>query len=568
MRSVSVVDLRGVRTLAAAVAASPGVLRRGRIWAVAIWIVLIGGTLLARPPMAIDELSVLAATWSMWLHGSLVPQLNGQPWADQPPLLFWLIEMGWRVFGVSEIWARLVAPLFGLGAVLLIGPVARLLWPGRKESPALASVILVGAGGFAAYAGLAMPDLLLLFFCVLGLYGVVLARQRRDVAGWTLFGIALGSAFLARGSMAVLCLLPVPLAAPLWAGRLPVSAWMRWYGGLLVALVLGLFIGLTWLWPAVASGGPDLVRKIAFGSSDLGETMLSSTWFAPILPFFLYPWIWWRTLWRALSRQRRRFRETGLRFCLATAAAALAAAILLGDGQPQALLPLLPGFSLVAGRLIAAHGSKARDFHAVVPALLVLLVGVVFFLLNIVPVAHLDAIWRQFLSETSLPIWFGGSSLYSGLILLGGSFLLAQMSPRQLLSRTVQLALLPALLATALSLEFRIALRYYFDLTPIAQEIHDLQESDLPVGMLGDYRGEFDFSGRLEKPLVVLADAAAASRWAADNPSGVVVAYFEGSLLRLPARPLYLGPAGDRWAALWPAQAIETTAGAVLQPRF
>jgi len=132
----------------------------------------------------------------------------------------------------------------------------------------------------------------------------------------------------------------------------------------------------------------------------------------------------------------------------------------------------------------------------------------------------------------------------------------------------MQLSLLPVLLVTAFNLEFRISLQQFFDLTPVAERIHQLQEEGRPIAFRGRYRGEFNFSGRLEKPLVVLPDSQSALAWSAAHPDGVIVAYFEGSLLRLPEHPLHLGPAGDSWAGLWPSEAVTRSRGAVLSVRF
>jgi hypothetical protein len=151
---------------------------------------------------------------------------------------------------------------------------------------------------------------------------------------------------------------------------------------------------------------------------------------------------------------------------------------------------------------------------------------------------------------------------------LGGGFVLAQLAPRDLLARALQLALLPALLAATLNVEFVVSLRRFFDLEPLAAAIHDLQGAGRPVAVLGAYGGEFDFIGRLDRPLVRLADEGAALTWSAGWPDGVIIARLQGSLLHLPARPLRLGPAGDDWAALWPSSAVQETGGAVLGRRF
>ena len=80
----------------------------------------------------------------MWNSGNLlVPHLNGDPYSHKPPLLFWLINLGWAVFGVNEWWPRLVAPLFGLASLFLTAGLARRLWPGEAECAA-APLILVG----------------------------------------------------------------------------------------------------------------------------------------------------------------------------------------------------------------------------------------------------------------------------------------------------------------------------------------------------------------------------------------------------------------------------------------
>jgi hypothetical protein len=154
-------------------------------------------------------------------------------------------------------------------------------------------------------------------------------------------------------------------------------------------------------------------------------------------------------------------------------------------------------------------------------------------------------------------------------MLLGGGYLLAQMTPREMRSAVVQLALLPALLVTSLNLEFLFSLGRFFDLRPIAERVHLLQEQGRPVAFFGRYEGELDLAGRLRAPLVPLGTANDALFWAAANPEGVIVSTFQGSILHLPARPLDAPrPAGDTWAALWPAPLVLSTQAAVLRPRF
>ena len=48
---------------------------------------------------------------------------------DEPPLLFWMMDIVWLLGGVTTLGARLVAPAFAVAAVALTGLLARRFWP-------------------------------------------------------------------------------------------------------------------------------------------------------------------------------------------------------------------------------------------------------------------------------------------------------------------------------------------------------------------------------------------------------------------------------------------------------
>ena len=148
------------------------------------------------------------------------------------------------------------------------------------------------------------------------------------------------------------------------------------------------------------------------------------------------------------------------------------------------------------------------------------------------------------------------------------SYILAQLSPSQQLSRTLQVACMPLLLITCANIEFANSLSAFFNLTPTGAKMRELQESGQELAVLGPYRGEFDFYGRLDKAPSVLDGTAAAMAWAKAHPRGAIVSRFDGSVLNLPALPYYRGVARDRWVAIWPTSAVLDTKGAVLAPEF
>src|SRR5207248_2272205 len=55
----------------------------------------------------------------------VVPYLQGEPYLDKPPLLYWLVMLSFRLFGVSAALSRLVPAMACQGCVLVIYICAR-----------------------------------------------------------------------------------------------------------------------------------------------------------------------------------------------------------------------------------------------------------------------------------------------------------------------------------------------------------------------------------------------------------------------------------------------------------
>src|ERR1700735_586847 len=67
-----------------------------------LWALVALLAIFSHGPMPLYSTRTLAVAWEMWTHGHwLVPHINGEPYSEKAPLLFWLIHAGWFVFGVS-----------------------------------------------------------------------------------------------------------------------------------------------------------------------------------------------------------------------------------------------------------------------------------------------------------------------------------------------------------------------------------------------------------------------------------------------------------------------------------
>lgn len=333
--------------------------------------------LLTRPLLPVDETRYLAVAWEMWQHGDfLVPWLNGQPYSHKPPLLFWLVQAGWALFGVNAWSARLLAPLLALACLWLTARLARALWPDDPLAGPLAVWLLFGTLFWLLFMTLVQFDLLLTLCALLAFLGLAQAAGGHG-RGWLLTGLGIGLGGLAKGPVILVAVLPPALLAPLWA---PGRAGLRWYLGAAGALALGLLIALAWALPAAQAGGGAYRQAIFWGQS-AGRVVHSFAHRAPwwtylaLLPLMTLPWVAWPPLWRRLRGSGLRL-DAGLRFCLAGLLPALLLFSLISGKQAKYLLPLLPLLALLAARLLTRAGAadllpRARRVATAMAALVV-----------------------------------------------------------------------------------------------------------------------------------------------------------------------------------------------------
>jgi 4-amino-4-deoxy-L-arabinose transferase-like glycosyltransferase len=231
------------------------ILRWWLFW-LAGWLLLVVTSQSLLPLMPIDETRYVAVAWDMWLrHDFLVPHLNGETYAHKPPLLFWLINLGWWFFGVNEWWPRLVPGLFVLANLWLTQRVAGLLWPQRANVAFWAPTILLGSLYWSLFTTRLMFDMMMVLFTLLALLGVLLARRSR-YWGWVLFALGIGLGLLTKGPVILLYTLPPALAAPLWIDR-PVAGWSRGFFMQFGGVCGGGGVGIWLVFAAKKKGGAE-----------------------------------------------------------------------------------------------------------------------------------------------------------------------------------------------------------------------------------------------------------------------------------------------------------------------
>lgn len=484
------------------------------------WLVLVLVSLFSRSFMPIDETRYVTVAWNMFLnHDFLVPYLNGETYSHKPPLLFWLMNLGWAVFGVNDWWPRLVPSIFALGAVLITQKIAARLWPERPQIGYVASLILLSSGMWAVFTTATMFDMLVAFFTLWGALGLLLAWQGEPKKGWTYVALAIAGGLLAKGPTILLQILPLAALAPWWMGNAANKLNLRhWYFSILIAVVVGVLVLLAWAIPAGIYGGANYQHEIFWGQT--ADRMVKSFahrrplyWYLPMLPVMLFPWLFALPIWRALAKAGSAINEQGVRFCLAWFIPVFIAFSLISGKQPHYLLPIIPAFAL-----LVARGWDELNHISWLDKLLVAIVGVgVGVLLLALP--NLKHQYHSVIWLADIPVWVGA-------VVVLGSMLLMLSAGTNKLRYLQHVALLGLLLISMLWFGVIRTAGEAYDVRPISYHLKRLQDQNIPIAHIGRYYGQFNFLGRLVKSPDVLSESQL-NGWFKENPQGQVIIYID-----------------------------------------
>jgi 4-amino-4-deoxy-L-arabinose transferase-like glycosyltransferase len=496
---------------------------------VALWAAVVAGGLASRPAWPIDETRYLSVAWEMWEGGDfLVPHLNGLPYSDKPPLLFWLIQAGWRLFGVNEWWPRIVPSLFALASLFLTARLARKLWPDRPAIAKTAPFLMLATLLWSFFSTVLLFDMLLVFFVLVGVEGLVRA-SRGERRGWLLVFAAVGLGILAKGPAILIWILPAALAAPWWAGGAVRP--LRWYPLVLTAAAAGIALALAWAVPAALSGSSAYADAILWNQTAGRVTRAFAHrqpfwWYAPFVPLLVFPWILWTGTWRRTPRKSPLMRDPGVRLCATWSVGGFFVFSLVSGKQIQYLLPLLPSVALLAARASSNTDAPAsrRGLMPIAGAFVLL--------------GALLAGARALAEPLGLPVWISALSPAYGIAVaaIGVALLIPGAASRGASFERIAVCSVAAIVVMQLAIGRAASPNY--DVKGIARYLNRLESEGHALAHVGKYRGEYHFAGRLRKPLEVIRPNDVAT-WFSRHPNGYVVIYSDRSLVPEPEDELF-----------------------------
>lgn len=325
-----------------------------------------------------DEPRYAQVAREMFLRGDLItPTLGGHTWFEKPPLLYWMMMVSFRLFGISE-WAARVGPaISGLLTVLAV------FWVGRRVCRSSTEHQLSGLAPWSAI--IAASTLGIIVFSRGVSFDIVVTmttawalsfflvseleenekRHRRFLFGFYVF---IGLSLLAKGLVGLVIPFSVVALYQLVRRQFPARSFLLtlWWG-----LPLALAVASTWYVPVILKHGWPFIDE--FFIQQHFARYLSNKYRHP-QPFYFYLLIliplslpWTTFLIEGLVKTRRwRLRSTDsvdrLRvFALAWFLMPIAFFSFSGSKLPGYILPVLPAGALIAGERLTKFLSGDRD---------------------------------------------------------------------------------------------------------------------------------------------------------------------------------------------------------------
>jgi 4-amino-4-deoxy-L-arabinose transferase-like glycosyltransferase len=291
-------------------------------------------------------------------HSWAVPTLNGEPFLEKPPLVYWASAASMKLFGVSASAARLPCILFGLATLVFTGLLGQALY--GKETGIGAILILATTSGFLLVSHHLESDSGLVCFCAGAAYFL-----RRALTGSTrcyfAFQACLLGGFFSKGLIALVFL------------GLLFATWIAWTGSWKLLRAAPLWLGLPILvapiawWLLAISRDPrgDLLH-VFLVDNHLGRFSGTAALLGHHQPFYYYaiqfpaqsaPWI--VALLGLLPRLRGRLRTSETRYLLSWLLPGLLFLTAATTKRGIYVIPLLPPVAILTAQGLVDWGKTA-----------------------------------------------------------------------------------------------------------------------------------------------------------------------------------------------------------------
>ncbi len=220
----------------------------------------------------------------------LTPHWNEHIWFQKPPAYFWATALFFRLFKVSEFWARAASALSGLGVLLVSYLVAKLVY--NHFAGVVAVLVLMSCELFVFYARFGTTDTMLTLFVLLAVYGYLKAEQ--NDRWWILTGAGCGLALMVKGAAGLIAPGALLLAV-LIDGRMRLTIRNKWFWA---GATCGVLVVVPWHLVMFRFYGNSFIKGYLFqqvldrAKSNLNEYQRGYGYYLAVLWEFYSPWVY------------------------------------------------------------------------------------------------------------------------------------------------------------------------------------------------------------------------------------------------------------------------------------
>jgi 4-amino-4-deoxy-L-arabinose transferase-like glycosyltransferase len=246
---------------------------------------------------------VSVATAMLRTHDLVVPQLQGFPYLEKPPLAYWMIAAAFEALGRSEFAARLPVAAMGLAGIAAVFVLARRV-VGARAAWLSAGVLALTTQWFIQ-ARYMTTDMILSGWIAIALVAFYLGFHTQRRLAYLLFYFAMAMATLSKGIIGVVLPCAVVAVFVTSTRRFKVLRDMRPVVG------AGLFVSIVAPWfLLVERRVPEFLRyfivdqHVARFVGNASDHPAPLWFFVPVIAFGFFPWI--VNLPAAASRARER----------------------------------------------------------------------------------------------------------------------------------------------------------------------------------------------------------------------------------------------------------------------
>ena len=284
----------------------------------------------------------------------LTPYIFGEPQFEKPPLYYWLVIFGFKVFGVNEFSARIASAIFGILGVIGVYLLGKILI--NKRTGFFAGIVLATCIKYTALSRACVTDIVLTVFLLYAFlyffYGYL--SERGKTKWYLLSSLFLGLAVLTKGPIGVFLpfvIIGIYLILTKEFKRLKEIPFIR-------GALLFLAVSLPWYLLMYKVHGKEFVN-VFFGFHNITRFLHPEHatgdvfyYYIPIIVGGFFPWIAFLPLgiWQIFRKAAERIRKANL-FLIVWFLVIFIFFSFSRTKLPTYIFPLYPALALLLGRL-------------------------------------------------------------------------------------------------------------------------------------------------------------------------------------------------------------------------